>query len=130
MAAVSFLETTNLVGLGLSADKVLSPQQQQQQRNNTDAVGAQQGGLKLMSDVMDSSYRMFDGIGKLWQRDGPITPSQFIHSVNNSKNNNIDGPLQKFLDKKSVDDLKIGEVAELLADYKRLAAIIKQANLS
>ncbi|KAI9251501.1 hypothetical protein BDA99DRAFT_522029 [Phascolomyces articulosus] len=216
MAAVSFLETTNLVGLGLSADKVLShvtdfntpavppkpnslppsPQQHQQQQRHLDG-----GGLKLMSDVMDSSYRMFDGIGKLWQRDGGVSggsgkggpvplsnstssssgsmmdqvinrvratsateselkdmpsgsipkeaikesrsrsrpdaafhallqaPSQFIHSVNNPKNN-VDGPLQKFLDKKSVDELKIGEVAELLADYKRLAAIIKQANLS
>ena len=50
-----------------------SPQQHQQQRANNDAVTAQQGGLKLMSDVMDSSYRMFDGIGKLWQRDGSIS---------------------------------------------------------
>jgi hypothetical protein len=31
---------------------------------------------------------------------------------------------------KSVDELKIGEITELLADYKRLAAIIKQANLA
>ena len=25
-------------------------------------------GLKLVSDVMDSSYRVFDGLGKFWQR--------------------------------------------------------------
>lgn len=86
MAAVSFLETTNLVGLGLSADKVYShvidlnatstattttstkstepttpiskqPIQQQQQT-----------GLKIVSDVVDGSYRVFDGIGKFWAR--------------------------------------------------------------
>ncbi|KAI9494754.1 hypothetical protein BDB00DRAFT_816923 [Zychaea mexicana] len=211
MAAISFLETTNLVGLGLSADKVLSnvtdfnapvvpskpnslPPSPQQHQQRASELGAP-GGLKIMSDVMDSSYRMFDGIGRLWQRDGakgpaPLSsststssgsmmdqvinrvratsineselkdmpsgsapkeepkdsrirsrpdaafhallqaPSQFIHSVNNPRTNTVDGPLQKFLDKKSVDELKIGEVAELLADYKRLAAIIKQANLS
>jgi hypothetical protein len=30
----------------------------------------QQGGsgLKIVSDVVDSSYRVFDGIGKFWQR--------------------------------------------------------------
>ena len=49
------------------------PSSPQQQRGSNDVVTAQQGGLKLMSDVMDSSYRMFDGIGKLWQRDGSIS---------------------------------------------------------
>lgn len=28
----------------------------------------QQGGLKIMSDVVDGSYRVFDGLGKFWQR--------------------------------------------------------------
>jgi len=40
-----------------------------------------------------------------------------------------EGPLQKFLEMKSVEEMKIGEVAELLADYKRLAAILKQSQL-
>jgi hypothetical protein len=31
---------------------------------------------------------------------------------------------------KSVDELTIGEVTVLLADYKRLSAIIKQAGLA
>lgn len=73
-----------------------------------------------MNDVVDSSYKaVFEGIGKLWQR--------------NNSSNNIryqDGPITKFLEMKSVDELKIGEVTELLADYKRLAAIIKQAGLA
>ncbi|KAI8147952.1 hypothetical protein BJV82DRAFT_312410 [Fennellomyces sp. T-0311] len=183
MAAVSFLETTNLVGLGLSADKVLSHVTDLNAPlvppKTTDPLPQRPidspGGLKLMSDVMDSSYRVFDGIGRLWQRDTPKepapkvmdqgsslvaeselkdmpsgsvenkesrlrsrpdtgfhallqAPSQLIHSVHSRTS--TDGPLQKFLDKKSVEELKIGEVAELLADYKRLAAIIKQANLS
>jgi hypothetical protein len=38
--------------------------------------------------------------------------------------------MQKFLQVKSVDELKIGDVKELLADYKRLAAIMKQAGLA
>lgn len=83
MAAVSFLETTNLVGLGLSADRVFShvtdlnatkvidnasklpppqPQPQPQQNQQPNA------GLKIVSDVVDSSYRVFDGLGKFWQR--------------------------------------------------------------
>lgn len=41
-----------------------------------------------------------------------------------------EGPISKFLEMKSVDELKVGEITELLADYKRLAAIIKQANLA
>lgn len=164
-------------------------------------------GLKLMSDMVDSSYKMFDGLGRLWQRDagkppskaglstttdataasrgrastvteselkdmpsngsssgirGALSPSsssstdgggasrtlsrrpdalhallqapsQLIHSVGNPRGqpsiNKGEGPMQKFLDKKSVEDLKIGEVAELLADYKRLAAMMKQAGL-
>ncbi|KAI7886938.1 hypothetical protein K492DRAFT_121822 [Lichtheimia hyalospora FSU 10163] len=112
MAAVSFLETTNLVGLGLSADKVLS--------HVTDLNSSKEmsgPGLKLMSDMVDSSYKMFDGLGRLWQRDAGKPQSKG------------EGPMQKFLDKKSVEDLKIGEVAELLADYKRLAAMMKQAGL-
>lgn len=76
MAAVSFLETTNLVGLGLSADRVFSHitdlnatklptstktnQQHQQQQSIA--------GLRIVSDVMDSSYKVFDGLGKFWQR--------------------------------------------------------------
>ncbi|KAI9260276.1 hypothetical protein EDC94DRAFT_520538 [Helicostylum pulchrum] len=121
MASVSFLETTNLVGLGLSADRVYShitdlnatkliePVKQQQQQ--------QQGGLKIMSDVVDGSYKVFDGIGKFWQR-------------NTQELENIDGPISKFLDMKSVEELTIGDVTVLLADYKRLAAIIKQAGLA
>lgn len=31
-------------------------------------VKQQQGGLKIMSDVVDGSYRVFDGLGKFWQR--------------------------------------------------------------
>lgn len=55
-----------------------------------------------------------------------MAPSQLIHK-NNPRSK--EGPIQKFLDMRSVEELKIGEVAELLADYKRLAAIIKQAEL-
>ncbi|MBM6386979.1 MAG: hypothetical protein JSY10_23760 [Paenibacillus sp.] len=28
----------------------------------------QQGGLRIVSDVVDGSYKVFDGIGKFWQR--------------------------------------------------------------
>ncbi|KAL0076870.1 hypothetical protein J3Q64DRAFT_1647115 [Phycomyces blakesleeanus] len=121
MAAVSFLETTNLVGLGLSADRVYSHVTDLNGSGDSSISAASHarsaasaGGLKIMSDVVDSSYRVLDGIGRLWQR---TTDSE-------------KGPLKKFLEVKSVDDLKIGEVAELLADYKRLAAILKQANYS
>ncbi|KAI9303391.1 hypothetical protein BJ944DRAFT_183470 [Cunninghamella echinulata] len=229
LAAVSFLETTNLVGLGLSVDKVHSNVTdlnaveanrsidiQIIHNQNNNSTGS--GGLKLVSEVMDSSYKVFDGIGRLWQRnttaegDGtsetnisggnnkqtglsispselkelatsavigfgkslkdssregreytvpgfleqrkaPIkpststsstssnktdslqsflqAPSQFIHSVQNKKANqqNHDGPIQKFLNVKSVDDLTIRDITELLADYKRLAAILKQSNV-
>lgn len=85
MAAVSFLETTNLVGLGLSADRVYShitdlnatklidtPTSRQQINNNNNNPG-----LKIVSDVVDSSYRVFDGIGKFWQRN--------THELENSK---------------------------------------------
>ncbi|CEI86325.1 hypothetical protein RMCBS344292_00767 [Rhizopus microsporus] len=121
MAAVSFLETANLVGLGLSADKVISHVADlQNSKTVTPSSAKQSSGLKLMNDVVDSSYKaVFEGIGKLWQR--------------NNNSNNIryqDGPITKFLEMKSVDELKIGEVTELLADYKRLAAIIKQAGLA
>ncbi|KAI8097512.1 uncharacterized protein BX664DRAFT_326584 [Halteromyces radiatus] len=258
LAAVSFLETTNLVGLGLSADKVHSnvidlnaiaptemvsdPSNQQGSSSSSSAGGT---GLKLVSDVMDSSYRVFDGIGRFWQqRNGtdndnltvsatmtssaPTTaqvidtnnkrhhsfsslspselkdmatsviglskskkeesgttthreginwenavpgfleqrkaslkpsiststssstssrndsfqsllqaPAQFIQSVQQKSSRQTqhqhqqpyDGPLQKFLTMKSVDELTIGEIPELLADYKRLAAILKQSNL-
>ncbi|KAK4520435.1 uncharacterized protein ATC70_008570 [Mucor velutinosus] len=191
MAAVFFLETTNLVGLGLSADRVFShvtdlnatkamdtttitPKQQQQPPNP---------GLKIVSDVVDSSYRVFDGLGKFWQRntqelennktvsglveqvkgrvrkvsDAALPKSElkeisttstatsvsslpsFMEDRTNSKVKkqqsppsmpNGEGPINKFLEMKSVDELKIGEITELLADYKRLAAIIKQANLA
>ncbi|CAO3696186.1 unnamed protein product [Umbelopsis ramanniana] len=63
-------------------------------------------------------------------------PSQFMASVvprpssaASSTTPLGEGPLQKFLDMKSVEEMKIGEVAELLADYKRLAAILKQSQL-
>ncbi|CEG67400.1 hypothetical protein RMATCC62417_03837 [Rhizopus microsporus] len=121
MAAVSFLETANLVGLGLSADKVISHVADlQNSKAVTPSSVKQSSGLKLMNDVVDSSYKaVFEGIGKLWQRN------------NNSSNIRYqDGPITKFLEMKSVDELKIGEVTELLADYKRLAAIIKQAGLA
>ncbi|KAI8095380.1 hypothetical protein BDF21DRAFT_329131 [Thamnidium elegans] len=128
MASVSFLETTNLVGLGLSADRVYShvtdlnatkliePVKQQQQQ--------QQGGLRIVSDVVDGSYKVFDGIGKFWQRN--------TQELENSKTTPlmVDGPISKFLDMKSVDELTIGDVTVLLADYKRLSAIIKQAGLA
>ncbi|CAO3613086.1 unnamed protein product [Cunninghamella blakesleeana] len=235
LAAVSFLETTNLVGLGLSVDKVHSnvtdlnaaepvrsiDRYDQNVNIISNNVGSGSGGLKLVSEVMDSSYKVFDGIGRLWQRntgseggDGVLetnissgnnkqpglsispselkematsaviglgkslkesthregreytvpgfleqrkilkpsnstsssssssnnktdslhslllAPSQFIHSVQNKKSNQqLDGPIQKFLNVKSVNDLTIGEVTELLADYKRLAAILKQSNV-
>lgn len=199
MAAVSFLETTNLVGLGLSADRVFShvtdlnatkviadttttttPSRQPPQQ-------APNPGLKIVSDVVDSSYRVFDGLGKFWQRNtqelehnktvsglveqvkGRVKkasdttlpkselkeisttstassvsslPSFMEDRTNNrakkqqppssfsSSLPNGEGPINKFLEMKSVDELKIGEITELLADYKRLAAIIKQANLA
>ncbi|KAI8644616.1 hypothetical protein BD408DRAFT_340220 [Parasitella parasitica] len=116
MAAVSFLETTNLVGLGLSADRVFShvtdlnatkaPKQPQQPN----------AGLKIVADVVDSSYKVFDGLGKFWQR-----------NTQELENKTVSGIVDQA---KSVDELKIGEITELLADYKRLAAIIKQANLA
>ncbi|KAI8581261.1 hypothetical protein K450DRAFT_233903 [Umbelopsis ramanniana AG] len=63
-------------------------------------------------------------------------PSQFMASVvprpssaASSTTPLGEGPLPKFLEMKSVEEMKIGEVAELLADYKRLAAIIKQSQL-
>ncbi|KAI9258488.1 hypothetical protein BY458DRAFT_518027 [Sporodiniella umbellata] len=115
-AAVSFLETVNLVGLGLSADRVIS--HAEDLANTKKALkSSTPSGLKLVNDVVDSSYKViFDSVGKLWQR-RPIEKTQ-------------DGPIVKFLEMKSVDELKIGEVTELLADYKRLAAIIKQAGLA
>ncbi|KAG1451077.1 hypothetical protein G6F46_009830 [Rhizopus delemar] len=119
MAAVSFLETANLVGLGLSADKVISHVEDLKESSITKPNNHNNNGLKLMNDVVDSSYRaVFDGINKLWQRNS---------SSNKAQEN---GPITKFLEMKSVDELKIGEVTELLADYKRLAAIIKQAGLA
>ncbi|KAI9318223.1 hypothetical protein BX666DRAFT_1856701 [Dichotomocladium elegans] len=119
MAAVSFLETTNLVGLGLSAEKVLSHNPHLDKQDDSPPTPPKARGLKLMSEMVDNSYKMFDGLGRLWQRDTP--------KANN--HGSMDGPIQKFLDIKSVDELKIGEVAELLADYKRMAAVMKQAGL-
>ena len=43
----------------LNATKQIDPTRQQQQNNS---------GLRIVSDVVDSSYRVFDGIGKFWQR--------------------------------------------------------------
>ncbi|KAI9008875.1 hypothetical protein CLU79DRAFT_711374 [Phycomyces nitens] len=129
MAAVSFLETTNLVGLGLSADRVYSHVTDLNGSGDSSLAAATHarpaasaGGLKIMSDVVDSSYRVLDGIGRLWQRTAESEP------LANPKQ--LKPPPLKFLEVKSVDELKIGEVAELLADYKRLAAILKQANYS
>lgn len=81
MAAVSFLETTNLVGLGLSADRVFShvtdlnatkvidtTTSKQQQPPPAPQQTTPNPGLKIVSDVVDSSYRVFDGLGKFWQR--------------------------------------------------------------
>ncbi|KAI8066473.1 hypothetical protein BC940DRAFT_62320 [Gongronella butleri] len=242
-AAVTFLETTNLVGLGLSADKVHSnvtdlnalPQSSGAKQPSAPSPSATtSGGLRLVSEVMDSSYKMFDGIGRFWQRSGdavalnaklgdtgttsqggasssvsgsharspprlfstselkemtasaltsftkkeapapanadastsntssqwdsaipgfmeqrktapkpPSTksdplqallqaPSQLMHSIQSRPASNAqpahDQPIQKFLDIKSVNDLTIGDITELLADYKRLAAILKQSN--
>lgn len=45
----------------LNATKLIEAKQQQQQPNNN-------SGLRIVSDVVDSSYRVFDGIGKFWQR--------------------------------------------------------------
>jgi hypothetical protein len=63
-------------------------------------------------------------------------PSQFMASVvprpssaASSTTPLSEGPMQKFLEMRSVEEMKIGEVAELLADYKRLAAILKQSQL-
>ncbi|KAI8967929.1 hypothetical protein BDF20DRAFT_897908 [Mycotypha africana] len=234
MAAVSFLETTNLVGLGLSADKVYShitdlsgtkistvdssPLPTSNQASSSISLKLQQQqntGLKLVSEVMDSSSKIFDGINKFWQRNAQELVEQHskrsggngtslieqmkgrVGSASNSNSSKVnpkegelkemtlnndsmptisstssstatkpisssssssslpafmeersfsrfrkskstattallsgEGPIQKFLDMKSVDELKIGEVTELLADYKRLAAMIKQAGLA
>ncbi|KAI8890516.1 hypothetical protein K501DRAFT_168348 [Backusella circina FSU 941] len=118
MAAVSFLEVTNLVGLGLSADRVFSHITDLNATKVTTPPNSSSS-LKIVSDVMDSSYRVFDGIGKLWQRGGKDEDKL-----------SGEGPMAKFLQVKSVDELKIGDVKELLADYKRLAAIMKQAGLA
>ncbi|KAG0187617.1 hypothetical protein DFQ28_006061 [Apophysomyces sp. BC1034] len=231
MAAVSFLETTNFAGLGLSADRVhlteLNVSEEAKIRASSGLRQNPMSGLKLMSEVMDSSYRVFDGIGRLWQRntdgEGSLAPgsktakpssnqgkhssmmeemigkvrlvsesvkkepSELKETINNQQRKNSassgstgitwenavpsfmesrvaslrqptsrtdtfhallqapsnfiqsvtprstphpadkDGPIQKFLDMKSVDDLTIGDVTQLLADYKRLAAILKQS---
>ncbi|KAI8983669.1 hypothetical protein BDB01DRAFT_789678 [Pilobolus umbonatus] len=186
MAAVSFLETTNLVGLGLSPDKVYSHltdlNAQNAQQEDKPASKTNTSGMKIMSDVVDSSYRVFDGIGKFWNRntqdegvsaivghvksrvrkmsdvaesiskDGlnelremTISSSHktqeessswdtafmdIRNKVSKQKPVHPDGPITKFIDMKSVEQLTIGEVTELLADYKRLAAILKQAGLA
>jgi hypothetical protein len=52
-----------------------------------------------------------------------------MQTVQQKSNKRGEAPIQKFLDMKSVDALTIGEVGELLADYKRLAAILKQSNV-
>ncbi|KAI8092254.1 uncharacterized protein B0P05DRAFT_577171 [Gilbertella persicaria] len=126
MAAVAFLETTNLVGLGLSADKVLRLTKSINIGFDLHATKSKnQSGLRLVSDVVDSSYRVFDGLGKFWQRNAQ--ESSVLDRVRKAKDA---APIPKFLAMKSVEELKIGEVTELLADYKRLAAIIKQAGLA
>ncbi|KAL9554386.1 hypothetical protein MBANPS3_002831 [Mucor bainieri] len=197
MAAVSFLETTNLVGLGLSADRVFSHVTDLNATKVIDSTTttttttskqpqqAPNPGLKIVSDVVDSSYRVFDGLGKFWQRntqelennktvsglvdqvkgrvrkasDAALPKSElkeisttstassvsslpsFMEDRTNNRLNKQqhppsaalpsgEGPISKFLEMKSVDELKVGEITELLADYKRLAAIIKQANLA
>ncbi|KAI9362877.1 hypothetical protein BD770DRAFT_381998 [Pilaira anomala] len=184
MASVSFLETTNLVGLGLSADRVYS---HITDLNATKLIEpSKQSGLRIVSDVVDGSYKVFDGIGKFWQRNTQelennktvtglvnrvrkvsdaaqpmikeglselkemTTKPSSIHSDSttsslpsfmegrnnhrnvktNSKTPVIDGPIMKFLETKSVEELTIGDVTVLLADYKRLSAIIKQAGLA
>ncbi|KAI7864404.1 hypothetical protein BDF14DRAFT_1732230, partial [Spinellus fusiger] len=129
LAAASFLETTNLSGLGLSTDRVyghLTDLETKDISSSADlnAQPISTSGLKIMSDVMDGSYRMLDGIGRLWQR----TTDMDIETAKTLKLR-PEGPLSKFMNAKSVDELKIGEVTELLADYKRLAAILKQSNI-
>lgn len=43
----------------------------------------------------------------------------------------VDPPIKRFVDSKSVDDLKIKDIAELLDDYKRLASVLGElANAS
>lgn len=43
----------------LNATRLIESKQQQPNNNS---------GLRIVSDVVDSSYRVFDGIGKFWQR--------------------------------------------------------------
>ncbi|KAI7906958.1 uncharacterized protein BX663DRAFT_482642 [Cokeromyces recurvatus] len=196
LAAVSFLETTNLVGLGLSADKVFShitdlnattnkstqassvtksmmksPNQQPSNNSGLKMVsdvfdGLDLEGNKTVSGIMERVRKVSDaaqpilkeGLSELKE----ITTKSSSPSVNNKlttkhsssssslsslpsfiedrknrtkqqKSTGIalnEGPIVKFLEMKSVDELKIGEVTELLVDYKRLAAIIKQAGLA
>ena len=42
-----------------------------------------------MSDVMDSSYRVFDGIGRLWQRDTPKGPGPVSVPKSNSSSSSM-----------------------------------------
>ncbi|RUS19908.1 hypothetical protein BC937DRAFT_86717 [Endogone sp. FLAS-F59071] len=266
LAAVSFLETTNLIGLGLSAEKVISDVTDLQSTVTTSTIAFESlrpvsianqarklsvgpdivdvasdiagGGLKVISGVVDSSYKMLGGLGsRFWggsdlslnstgsgvassassvasasgtttlvvpglavmeevknavvsrvagataaiggelekQKElkdmgsgtGPggngsesvgfVGMPNFIESRASSQRSNSttrseamlslsapstataaasvattiyrhDPPVQRFLDAK-VEDLRLGEVAELLADYKRLAALIKQTGL-
>jgi hypothetical protein len=40
----------------------------------------------------------------------------------------LDPPIRRFLEVQDAQDLRVGEVAVLLQDYKRLAAALFQAN--
>lgn len=52
------------------------------------SAGAAAGGLKIVSEVMDSSYKVFDGLGRLWQRGQPEAEktSQVLLGSSNSSN--------------------------------------------
>lgn len=50
------------------------------------------------------------------QKDGTDAQSSFIKAL---------PPIQRYIDIASAEDLKIGELAELLNDYKRLAGVLK-----
>ena len=63
----------------------------------------------------------------------PVEKSRELKDVSNVESSQgpistaakIDPPVQKFLDVESVDDLKVGEIGELLRDYRRLANAIR-----
>jgi hypothetical protein len=132
MAAVSFLETTNLVGLGLSADRVYRYKVYKNwgkikinifsshvtDLNATKLIepAKQQTGLKIVSDVVDGSYRVFDGLGKFWQRN--------THELENNKT--VSGIVDRV---RKVSDAAQPMIKEGLSELKEMTTSNKPSSI-